>query len=99
MGDGARLAAEAWDLPALRDAYDQFLADCDAEPASPVEGLTTLVHRWRRFPFLEPDLPHDVLAPDWPAQRAAMRFAHLRNELQPEAMQWWADHQRDLGLA
>ena len=31
---------------------------------------TQLVHEWRRFPFLDPDLPADMLPARWPRKRA-----------------------------
>ena len=31
---------------------------------------TQLVHEWRKFPFLDPDLPADMLPAGWPRKRA-----------------------------
>ena len=95
LGSGPALAAAAWDLPALRERYDRFLADTEPLRSRTPRGaeaaaeLATLVHRWRRFPFLDPDLPAELLPPDWPAPAAARRFAELRGELLPAAHEWW----------
>ena len=35
---------------------------------------TMLVHEWRKFPFLDPDLPVDLLPGKWPRQRAREVF-------------------------
>lgn len=100
LGSGPELAASAWDLPALRVEYERFLADTDRlEPSSltperSVAELTALVHRWRRFPFLDPDVPIDLLDDDWPASAAAARFADLRTRLRPRAEAWWHDRER-----
>ena len=65
---------EAWDLPALREHYEQFIDDfAQRAPArrrrrrSPTQ--TAIVHAWRRFPFIDPDLPDDLLPRDWPRRR------------------------------
>jgi phenylacetic acid degradation operon negative regulatory protein len=34
-----------------------------------------LVHEWRRFPFLDPDLPESILPAGWPRSRAHDVFA------------------------
>ena len=83
LGDTAKVIQEAWDLPALRRHYEEFLADFESEPDSD-DGVifaaqTALVHAWRRFPFIDPDLPGDLLPPDWPRPRAFELF-HARHE-------------------
>ena len=35
---------------------------------------TAIVHAWRRFPFIDPDLPDDLLPRDWPRRRAYELF-------------------------
>ena len=55
-----------------------------------VAELTTLVHRWRRFPFLDPELPPELLPEDWPGQSAIERFGTRRAELLDSARAWWA---------
>jgi phenylacetic acid degradation operon negative regulatory protein len=32
------------------------------------------VHHWRKFPFLDPDLPNEMLPPGWPRSRARRVF-------------------------
>lgn len=97
LGDGARLANEAWELPSLRVHYEQFLADTselagrhiDREQA--VVELARLVHRWRQFPFADPDLPGQLLPTDWPGPEASARFSQLREQLLAPATSWWAE--------
>ena len=76
---------EAWDLPALRIHYEEFLADFESGPADATDdgaifaAQTALVHAWRRFPFIDPDLPDSLLPNDWPRRRAYELF-HTRHE-------------------
>src|ERR1700754_3519450 len=78
LADTGKVLAEAWDLPSLPEPYDQFLADfADPDPgdgAAVFAAQTALVHAWRRFPFIDPDLPDDLLPPDWPRSRAHELF-------------------------
>jgi phenylacetic acid degradation operon negative regulatory protein len=79
LGDTAKVIQEAWDLPALRQHYEEFLADFANDPDTTNDGAvfasqTALVHAWRRFPFIDPDLPDDLLPSDWPRTRAYEHF-------------------------
>jgi len=74
LGDPARVLAEAWDLDAVAAAYRAFVARFGRlRPRSPeavFRAQTQLVHEWRKFPFLDPDLPEAVLPARWPRERA-----------------------------
>jgi phenylacetic acid degradation operon negative regulatory protein len=102
LGSGSHLAGMAWDLPVLRGQYERFLADTEPLVAStPRDGeaaaeLAALVHRWRRFPFLDPDLPPELLPDDWPGPAAADRFAEMRAMLLPAAQEWWRAMEQEL---
>jgi phenylacetic acid degradation operon negative regulatory protein len=105
IGSGADLAAQAWDLPALRDRYDTFMVDTERlvdrleDGPSAVVDLIALVHAWRRFPFVDPDLPSELLPTDWPAASAARRFATLRSALVGPATEWWRDTEASVAPA
>jgi phenylacetic acid degradation operon negative regulatory protein len=91
LGDEQRLLAGAWDLADVEDRYLQFLADFESrEVDSPAEAFVAqvaLVQEWRRFPFLDPDLPRELLDHDWPGPRAAATFhdRHARWHRQAQA--------------
>jgi phenylacetic acid degradation operon negative regulatory protein len=91
LGDTGKVIAEAWDLPGLREHYDQFLADFGGleptEPAAVFAAQTALVHAWRRFPFIDPDLPDDLLPPDWPRPRAYELFRARHERWAPAAQE------------
>ena len=92
LGSEDALVEGAWDLTSLRTSYEAFLtsvAGLESEPETAAGVLAALVHQWRRFPLLDPDLPRELLPADWPGTEAAARFAELRSELQPAAKAWW----------
>lgn len=74
VGDPQRLIAEAWDLAQVSDAYDEFVTTFGRlrpkTPEAVFRAQTLLVHAWRKFPFLDPDLPEAVLPAQWPRRRA-----------------------------
>jgi phenylacetic acid degradation operon negative regulatory protein len=78
LGSPASIVAAAWDLDAVRDHYRAFIEDFHragpGTPAACFRTQTLLVHAWRKFPFVDPDLPSDLLPPGWPRQRAHALF-------------------------
>jgi phenylacetic acid degradation operon negative regulatory protein len=71
LGDPRRVAEAAWDLEAVADQYEQFYARFrrlkPTSPATTFRALTELVHEWRKFPFIDPDLPAELLG--WEVRR------------------------------
>jgi phenylacetic acid degradation operon negative regulatory protein len=92
----ASFAAGAWDLPALAERYDGFLARfaplaealaAGAAPA-PAESLALrllLVHDFRAIALRDPGLPADVLPARWPGVAARALFRRLYERLTPTA--------------
>ena len=82
---------EAWDLPQLREHYEQFVEDFQRlRPrggAGSFAAQTALVHAWRRFPFIDPDLPDDLLPRDWPRRRAHALFVDRHEKWAPAAQE------------
>jgi len=84
MGTPAAVAAAAWDLDQVRSAYEAFISDFEAIRPTSDEACfrmqTLLVHAWRKFPFLDPDLPAQLLPAGWPRRQAHDLFVdrHLR---------------------
>jgi phenylacetic acid degradation operon negative regulatory protein len=74
IGDPEKLISSAWDLDTVADGYRDFIAGFGrANPRTPeavFRAQTLLVHEWRRFPFLDPDLPERMLPRAWPRSRA-----------------------------
>src|SRR5215510_8559597 len=93
IGGEDAMVSRAWDLTGLEQRYEAFLADFGAlEPEGPggvLHAQTRLVHEWRRFPFLDPQLPSALLPANWSGSQAAELF-HLRHaEWQPTARRRW----------
>ncbi|MEL6894319.1 MAG: PaaX family transcriptional regulator C-terminal domain-containing protein [Actinomycetota bacterium] len=101
LGDGADLAARAWDLEAIASTYREFtrwLHDRDGdEPTVALRSLTETVHRWRRFPLVDPQLPYELLPDDWPGADAANAFAEARTRWRAGADDWWLDREARYG--
>src|SRR5205807_5038645 len=74
IGGPWQLVADAWDLERVRTQYEAFIDDFASVRAIAPEACfrqqTLLVHAWRKFPFLDPDLPAELLPADWPRRPA-----------------------------
>ena len=67
LGEEGRLLAEAWDLEEVEDRYVAFLSDFEIRIApTDLEAFVAqvqMIEEWRRFPFLDPDLPRRAARP------------------------------------
>jgi hypothetical protein len=67
------------DIDSVRSAYEVFISDFLAiRPSSGEVSFrrqTLLVHAWRKFRFLDPDLPAELLPAGWPRRRARDLFS------------------------
>src|SRR5487761_514787 len=89
-GDLATLVAQAWDLPAIEQRYEEFLTEFTSAVArDPLTRLIELVHAWRRFPSIDPDLPASLLPRHWSGERAAKLFDARHAEWSPDAVSQW----------
>jgi phenylacetic acid degradation operon negative regulatory protein len=74
LGDPRQLVGEAWDLDTVAGAYRAFRTRFSRlrprTPEATFRTQTELVHEWRKFPFLDPDLPYSVLPDRWPRAAA-----------------------------
>lgn len=91
-GGPAAAIARWWDLPALRELHERFLAG-HAEPIArlldgesgpggpePSEAFRTWIRAldaYRPIPYQDPGLPPEFLPDDWPGTRSAAVFARL----------------------
>jgi phenylacetic acid degradation operon negative regulatory protein len=94
IGDPAKVVAEAWDLEGVALAYRTFLARFGRlRPGSPeamFRAQTQMVHEWRKFPFLDPDLPADMLPRGWPRKRAHDLFQERHAQWHAAAQEHFA---------
>jgi phenylacetic acid degradation operon negative regulatory protein len=93
-GDSLGLVRRAWDVEGLARSYSRW--HDDAEELVAVAGpepddeqafaaRSRLVHEWRKFLFLDPGLPRELLPEDWPGDRAAAYFDTESERLLPAA--------------
>lgn len=95
IGTEQTIVDEAWNLRELAGHYDDFLAEfAGRRPATADETLRTqirLVHQWRRFPFLDPQLPRELLPADWIGHRAGAVFRQLHDFWHERAQRRWRE--------
>ncbi|WP_246088249.1 PaaX family transcriptional regulator [Nocardioides albertanoniae] len=94
--DLTELVYSSWDLAAIDQSYRDFIAAhsdladrLESEAPSGRHAFTTyldIVGRWRKLPFRDPGLPHEVLAPGWSAPAAAALFERLVAALEKPAL-------------
>jgi phenylacetic acid degradation operon negative regulatory protein len=103
IGSPQQLAADAWDLDRVRRQYVAFIDDFDGVRAIAPEACfrqqTLLVHAWRKFPFLDPDLPAELLPADWPRRRAHELFVGRHDRWQSRAAQHFASLEGEPDIA
>src|SRR5262249_30570551 len=89
-GELSALVAQAWDLPAIEQRYEAFLAEFASEVAEdPLTSLIELVHAWRRFPFIDPGLPAPLLPSRWSVARAEKLSAARHATWSADAVMQW----------
>ncbi len=89
-GPLSTMVRQAWDLDAVEDSYEQFLAEFgNVRSGDPLTRTVHLVHAWRRFPRTDPALPANLLPARWSGIRAAKLFARRRAEWHAAAQAEW----------
>ncbi len=93
IGEESKLLAETWDLGTVEDRYLEFIAAYEHRVVeSPQEAFSAqvrIVQDWRRFPFLDPNLPRELLDQDWPGPLAATLFHDRHARWHRQAQQEW----------
>jgi len=81
-----------------KQRYRRFVDAVEAldprDDAARFAALVTLVHEWRRFPFVDPEIPDALLPPDWPGHRAKVLFDERHACWSPAAVAWFAERER-----
>jgi phenylacetic acid degradation operon negative regulatory protein len=91
MAGLSTLVSRAWDLSGLVDRYEAFQADFSPFLAGRIRaGLsdaqaflvrTRVVHQFRGFPLLDPELPEELAPMSQPRERAVATFHELYEQL------------------
>lgn len=95
IGRTESLIEDAWNLSEVEERYADFLSTFGKlranTPVKAFEAQVRLVHAWRRFPFLDPALPRELLDHDWPGPRAAALFHRRHDEWHASAQKYWTE--------
>lgn len=89
------LLHRAWDMDALSDEYRTFVqmfqGRSPTTPRARFAATTELVHEWRRFPFVDPELPDELLPASWPGRRGRTVFDTCLSAWAPDANRWFEE--------
>ena len=102
-GADADLVRQCWNLAAIGRRYDEFVAHYEPMRRRDVRrarsGALTdagafaarfaLTHDFRRFPFIDPDLPRELLPDSWPGFRARALFEDYHGMLTEGALRFF----------
>jgi phenylacetic acid degradation operon negative regulatory protein len=82
------LITATWDVAALNARYDAFLADFAVEPQVTHDNeafsvYVRFLHEYRKFLFVDPDLPLELQPTSWRSLEAARLFRSRRTQLEP----------------
>jgi len=93
LTEARKVACQAWHLDQIELAYADFLDEVRAlTPADDAETFAAharLVQEWRRFPFLDPGLPPELLPGNWSGTRAYNLFHERHSTWHPKATRHW----------
>lgn len=93
IADERRLVSQAWDLEELAEEYRAFIEHFTSlSPRSDLECMqvrVALTQDWRRFPYLDPDLPKQFLSADWPGHEASKVFRECHNAWAVRSLRHW----------
>ena len=93
IGEQQRIVDQAWLLDDVERRYREFLDEVEQQQphdaATSFSAQVRLVQEWRRFPFLDPALPADLLPASWPGAAAAALFHQRHAAWHDGAQQHW----------
>jgi phenylacetic acid degradation operon negative regulatory protein len=95
IGDPQHVVRAAWQLQTVEAAYAEFIDAFSARsPMTAAETMTAqieLVQAWRRFPFIDPALPLELLDRRWPGPEAATTFHRCHDLWHRQAQASWRE--------
>lgn len=96
-GDTLGFVRRAWNLEEVGQAYARWLVEAQhisgearesAADEQAYAARSRLVHEWRKFLFLDPGLPRELLPDDWPGHAAAQLFDAESSRLLPPSLRF-----------
>jgi phenylacetic acid degradation operon negative regulatory protein len=95
VGSEQEMVSRAWELDVVAAQYAGFVGTFGGlRPASAHDTMLTqtrLVHEWRRFPFLDPRLPAELLPDGWIGDHARELFVTRHAEWAAGAQRRWRE--------
>lgn len=99
-----QIVRECWELPRIAATYERFIrhyspllerdrANKKAGTLAPAQAFVmrfALTHDFRRFPFIDPDLPDSLLPKDWAGARGRRLFESYHAMLTGDALRFFA---------
>jgi phenylacetic acid degradation operon negative regulatory protein len=94
LGSQKAMVQAAWDLAEVERHYEDFIDEFSSTRPRSADELfvaqVRLVHEWRRFPFLDPQLPRLLLPPHWSGTKATALFEKKHNQWSEPARRRWS---------
>ncbi|MCW2646250.1 MAG: transcriptional regulator, PaaX family [Pseudonocardiales bacterium] len=95
IGDIHRVIRDAWDLPGVAVEYRTFIDEFSSmQPRNPDDYFVAraqIGHQWRRFPFIDPGLPREMLPKNWAGVPASKLYRKLRGRWHGPASERWSE--------
>jgi phenylacetic acid degradation operon negative regulatory protein len=95
LGDAERVVGDAWDLDTLAGSYRKFITRFSrlrpTRPDAVFRAQAELVHEWRKFAYLDPGLPSELLPARWPRPRALELFRDRHARWNETARTYFSD--------
>jgi len=102
--DPKKIVSRCWDLSKIHEMYAGFIdryrpkleqhlsllkSGEDFTPSECFMERFNLIHEYRRLPYLDPDLPRELLPEDWLRPEAAALFEEYHNSLTAKANEYF----------
>ncbi len=102
--DPKKIVSQCWDLGTINKRYIDFIAKYrpkmeyhlrrlnsgeNIEPSDCFVERFNLIHEYRKFPYLDPDLPQELLPENWLRPQAAALFDEYHNSLTEKANEYF----------
>lgn len=95
LGNQQDMVTAAWNLAEVERRYEEFIGEfAELDARSPDDILLAqirLVHEWRRFPFLDPQLPRLLLPSQWSGTAATRLFDEKHTQWREPARRRWSE--------
>jgi len=102
--DPKKIVSRCWDLGRIHERYANFIAKYrpkleyhlkrlqageNVEPSECFVERFNLIHEYRKLPFLDPDLPQELLPENWLRPQAATLFDEYHDSLTEKANEYF----------